>query len=68
VAELRKILAMPGFRGNLLAVRQTDEEKIRAAEVPPELEPARRLLLEAVRVELAELSPRYREQLANSHK
>jgi hypothetical protein len=68
IAAVRQALAMPTFRGNLLAVRLTDEQKVRQAEVGPELVAARAVLLRALREEIAALEPHYKERLANSHK
>ena len=68
VAELRKIIAMPSFFGNLLAVRLTDQKKIQKAELDEEFERARLLLLMAVQKDIEELEPQYKAHLMNSHK
>ncbi len=67
-AEVRKALVMPAFHGNLLAVRLTDRDKVKGAEVPAELEPAREVVLQALAEEIRALEPMYRERLAGSHK
>ena len=68
IAAIRKEIALPGFPGNLLAVRLTDLKKVQKAQAPEELERARLLLAMALQEEIHELTPRYKERLANSHK